>query len=589
MLSDVLASFAQGRKRASEERVTDAPPVAAETAPTAATIDFSGIRETVDLLESDLALMIQDVQRASGAVRTGIRASTEALDAIRTRSEQLATLSRGARQDATQLAAATEEFSQSATEIGRQVREAGSLTDEAGRAAQAAGASIDGLKASSGEIGNVVNLISAIAKQTNLLALNATIEAVRAGEAGRGFAVVASEVKSLSIETQKAIEEISSKIDQLQRDAAQSIAAVNRITSTIEAIRPVFQAVAQAVDEQTSTTAELARSAADSSRFVGAVADSAAEIETISKQASESGAAVDRSGQQATDLAARLKTRFVIFLRQSEIGDRRRHERLPCDIKVVLHDSGRDVACQTADLSEGGMLLRIGESEKIAAGASMDATITGIGRGRVRVVNRSPLGLHVEFVELDATARARLVTTLENVRAENKEFVDRAVDAAASVSRAFEQSVTSGRLTRDALFDNAYVEITGTNPVQYRTRFVDTLETILPPIQEPLLAADKRMTFCAAVDRNAYLPVHNKIYSKPQKPDDVAWNTANCRNLRIFDDRAGLAAARNIRPYLIQSYARDMGNGVVVMMREIDAPIRVFGKHWGAFRTAYKI
>jgi methyl-accepting chemotaxis protein len=25
------------------------------------------------------------------------------------------------------------------------------------------------------------------------------------------------------------------------------------------------------------------------------------------------------------------------------------------------------------------------------------------------------------------------------------------------------------------------------------------------------------------------------------------------------------------------------------MMREIDAPVRVFGKHWGGFRTAYKL
>jgi methyl-accepting chemotaxis protein len=133
------------------------------------------------------------------------------------------------------------------------------------------------------------------------------------------------------------------------------------------------------------------------------------------------------------------------------------------------------------------------------------------------------------------------------------------------------------------------VPIAGTNPVQFRTRALDVLEALLPPIQEPLLSSDPGMTFCAAVDRNAYLPVHNRIYSKPQKPDDPAWNTANCRNRRIFDDRAGLCAARNVRPALIQSYPRDMGNGVVIMMREIDAPIRVFGKHWGAFRTAYKI
>jgi methyl-accepting chemotaxis protein len=149
--------------------------------------------------------------------------------------------------------------------------------------------------------------------------------------------------------------------------------------------------------------------------------------------------------------------------------------------------------------------------------------------------------------------------------------------------------VQSGRLTRDALYDTEYVPIAGTNPVQFRTRALDVLESLLPPIQEPLLASDNRMTFCAAVDRNAYLPVHNRIYSQPQKPDDPAWNTANCRNRRIFDDRAGLCAARNVRPALIQSYPRDMGNGVVVMMREIDAPIQVFGKHWGGLRTAYKI
>ena len=52
---------------------------------------------------------------------------------------------------------------------------------------------------------------------------------------------------------------------------------------------------------------------------------------------------------------------------------------------------------------------------------------------------------------------------------------------------------------------------------------------------------------------------------------------------------AGLAAGRNQRAYLIQTYARDMGNGNTVMMREIDVPIRVRGRHWGGFRTAYKL
>ena len=50
-----------------------------------------------------------------------------------------------------------------------------------------------------------------------------------------------------------------------------------------------------------------------------------------------------------------------------------------------------------------------------------------------------------------------------------------------------------------------------------------------------------------------------------------------------------MAAGQNTRSYLIQSYARDMGNGLTVMMREIDVPIRVRGRHWGGFRTAYKL
>jgi hypothetical protein len=56
---------------------------------------------------------------------------------------------------------------------------------------------------------------------------------------------------------------------------------------------------------------------------------------------------------------------------------------------------------------------------------------------------------------------------------------------------------------------------------------------------------------------------------------------------RIFNDPEGLAAGRNLRSYLIQSYARDMGGGKNVMLKEISVPIRVNGRHWGCFRTVW--
>src|ERR1041385_2416340 len=309
MLPKIMDLFARREAVALPE--TEAPPAVPEIVPDEPAAGLAAIRETIDLIETDLAAMIRDVQRAADAVRGGTRETSQVLGTIRGQSESLAALAGQATDNATQLAGATEEFAQSSGEIGRQVREAGTLSEDAGHAASAAGKSLDGLKASSAEIGNVVSLISAIAKQTNLLALNATIEAVRAGDAGRGFAVLANEVKALSSATQNATEEIRRKIDQLQRDAQEPIAAVNRITTAIAAIRPVFAAVASAIEEQIATTGELSRSAADSSRFVTSVATSAGEIKRASARAEQSGAAIDRSGQAAATLAAKLQTRFV--------------------------------------------------------------------------------------------------------------------------------------------------------------------------------------------------------------------------------------------------------------------------------------
>ena len=99
-------------------------------------------------------------------------------------------------------------------------------------------------------------------------------------------------------------------------------------------------------------------------------------------------------------------------------------------------------------------------------------------------------------------------------------------------------------------------------------------------MQEGLLSLSDKVVFCIAADRNGCIACHNRKYNQPQRRGDLVWNTAHCRNKRIFNDRTGLASARNQRPFLLQTWRRDMGGGVFVLMKEAAAPITVGGHRW---------
>jgi len=156
------------------------------------------------------------------------------------------------------------------------------------------------------------------------------------------------------------------------------------------------------------------------------------------------------------------------------------------------------------------------------------------------------------------------------------------------ISTLFEQAVEHGEIGLEELFDEAYLPVPGTNPQQYTTRFADFTDRALPAIQEPALELDERVAFCAVTDRNGFVPTHNRKFSMPQQTDPE-WNDAHCRNRRIFTDKTGATAAKNLKPFLAQSYKRYMGGGVYVPMIDASAPIMVRGRHWGGLRLGYRV
>ncbi|MCA6124362.1 methyl-accepting chemotaxis protein [Bradyrhizobium sp. WSM 1704] len=565
----------------------EVPAAAAPEMPASAEIDSA--REILELLELELGGMIRQLERAAGSVADGAEATASTLATIRARTDALSGRSSAAQSTATTFSEAADRFTHSADGIGQQVRNASRLADDAAAAAREATANVDRLRESSAAIGNVVNLIAQIARQTTLLALNSTIEAARAGAAGKGFAVVATEVKALAVQTQSATEEITRKIEALQKDATGSADAVHRISQAIEAIRPVFENVNGAVAEQNQITGEIGHNAASASSFIVSVGTSAGEIDSATREAEAHGESVATAGKAVTAFAQKLKARCAVLLRQGERGDPRKDERLPCSLTIEISTARGVVTAPVYEIAMDGILIGGPDAEKLPANETLSATLQDIGACRIRIGERSKAGAQARFEAASAAMRDKIEDTMWAIHEETAELVTRAMEAGHALTKIFEDGLRTGAVTLDDLFDTDYVEISGTNPVQYRTRMLDWADRALPALLEAFLAKDKRMAFCATVDRNGYLPVHNKIYSHPQRPGDVTYNTANCRNRRIFNDTAGLAAARNQRAYLIQTYARDMGGGNTVMMREIDVPIRVRGRHWGGFRSAYKL
>ncbi len=71
---------------------------------------------------------------------------------------------------------------------------------------------------------------------------------------------------------------------------------------------------------------------------------------------------------------------------------------------------------------------------------------------------------------------------LWTIRDENTEFVTRAMEAGTALTKIFEDAVNSRAISIDDMFDENYVEIPGTDPVQHRTRILDWADRALAAV-----------------------------------------------------------------------------------------------------------
>jgi methyl-accepting chemotaxis protein len=372
---------------------------------------------------------------------------------------------------------------------------------------------------------------------------------------------------------------VSRAQDDIGGVTAGSLEAVGRARQAVEGIG---QEVAGIVD----TLRHVAGAAGEITQIALQTRLVAFNASVEAKRAGEAGRGFGVVADAVKDLAGKVESSSKAIM--STVGELdTRIEALSREIQS-RPGQGEQGAFQhaLADLQDG--VARITEaaahSRTVCSGlngqmTAIEAEMHAAGRALDSAMGRSESFLKVSEHLIELVAECGIETA-------DTPFIETCKEAAAQISKLLEDALRTGTITRENLFDEAYRPMPGTAPAQHTTRFVELADRLFPQVQERVLGSNPKIVFCISVDRNGYVATHNKLYCHPQR-GDLAWDTANSRYRRIFNDRTGLASARNQRPFLLQTYRRDMGGGKFVLLKEVAAPISVGGRHWGGLRVAF--
>jgi len=435
----------------------------------------------------------------------------------------------------------------------------------------------------------------------------AAAAAPRSPELGRVVEGLAQQASALGQEAA----EVRGAIEDATQAAQAQAQAVLALTQQLQQVGEAQTGIADETAEALKAVAQVGDAVHGVGREVGGivttlrgVSDAAREITQIAlqtrlvafnasveaKRAGEAGRGFSVVADAVKDLAARVENSSkqimgTVGQLDSRIGALEREVRR--DDKVALDEQGA-VHRALALVGEGVQRIHAasGRSREVCVGlegqvGKIEGEIRGTTGRLQSTLARTEKFLRISEHLIEAVAEC-------GVRTPDTPYVEAAQQVAAQIAQLLEDAVRTGTITAPELFDEDYRAVPGSAPQQHMTRFVALAERLFPQVQERTLAMSDKVVFCIAVDRNGYIACHNQKYNQPQRPGDVLWNTANCRNRRIFNDRTGLASARNQRPFLLQTYRRDMGGGNFVILKEAAAPITVVGRHWGGVRLAFK-
>ncbi len=401
------------------------------------------------------------------------------------------------------------------------------------------------------------------------------------------------DTSAVAIHQQDALKQLTAQL----HDIIQAQSLIRDLTvqglQSVAGARDTVAHVGQEVSGVVATLQEVAGAATDITQIALQTRLVAFNASVEAKRAGVAGAGFSVVADAVKDLATQVESSSKAIMSTVAQLDQR--------IQSLAQELSRDAAARQTNASrhltfyeslgrvEEGV-QRIAQAAQESCASSNLITVQMQTMGQEMSRTRDALGTALQRSESVLGISERLMEAMAScgIRTSDTPYIELAQRVAAQISQALETALQRHRIQLDDLFDEHYRLIEGSEPRQHETRFNALADELFPPIQEPALQALPDIVFCIAADRNGYISTHNRVYCQRQRPGEVVWNTANSRWRRVFNDRTGLASARNTRPFLLQTYRRDMGGGQYVLLKEAAAPIVVQGRHWGGLRLAYK-
>ena len=431
-----------------------------------------------------------------------------------------------------------------------------------------------------------------IAREAVVVKRTVSSTAVRADQQGQ----IAHSVFGASSEAVRAIQEVSSSAELISHSTDTNLATARNSLGEMQEIVTKVQLVSEKLQQFNDTVGHLAKRSDSIRQIAGLIKDIADQTNLLALNAAIEAARAGEMGRGfavVADEVRKLAERVNLATQEITVNIGGMID-LVRDTQTENEFINNDIrqTREVVERSSGEFRQMVGNFERTGDQLNQIAAAMEQLTATNAQVHESVRQVHDLSVEVAGSMKASEETT--QMLSQATESVQELVSRFKIGRGAFDFNVDKARLFRDTvqdrlaelagrginIWDQNYQPQPNTNPQKFQVSYCSAFEQQMQPLLESALASLRGGVYALMIDTRGYGAIHNQKFSKPltgNYQNDLVGN----RTRRIWDDVTGQRGAKNTQPMLVQTYARDTGE----ILSEINMPIIVGGRHWGAVRV----